>query len=291
MIESMTGYGASTRSSENYQITVEVKSLNSKYFELSLKLPRVYMKYEHLLKNKLSQKLKRGKISLLFNIEVLNEDKRTLKINRILAKKYLTEIRELGEYLDIENPVGLPFILELPEVIPTEAEQVDEEEWMLMEQAIEGATDELIKSRQEEGKALDQDLAKRREAIAESLEKVKVLAPIRMSNIRNRIEQSFDEIKHKVEVDKNRFEQELIFYMEKLDINEEIVRLDQHLSFFKQLREEKKSNGKQLQFLSQEMGREINTIGSKANDAGIQRLVVGMKNELEKIKEQVLNIV
>ena len=205
MIESMTGYGASTRSSENYQITVEVKSLNSKYFELSIKLPRVYMKYEHLLKNKLSQKLKRGKISLLFNIEVLNEDKRTLKINRILAKKYLTEIRELGEYLKIEKPIGLPFILELPEVIPTEAEQVDEEEWMLMEQAIEGATDELIKSRQEEGKALDQDLAKRREAIAAALEQVKILAPIRMSNIRNRIEQSFEEIKHKVEVDKNRF--------------------------------------------------------------------------------------
>ena len=287
----MTGYGTSTRSSKNFQITVEVKSLNSKYFELSIKLPRVYMKYEHLLKNKLSNRLMRGKVSVLLNVEVLNEDKRTLKINRILAKKYLSEIRQLGKFLDIEKDVELAFLLELPEVIPTEAEQEDEEEWNLMEEAIHEAIEHLIESRNEEGKALDEDMRLRQEAISQSLEELKVLAPRRLEQIRSRIDNSMDDIRRKIDVDQNRFEQELIFYMEKLDINEEIVRLEQHLNFFKQLREEDSSNGKQLQFLSQELGREINTIGSKANDAEIQRLVVGMKNELEKIKEQVLNIV
>ena len=291
MIHSMTGYGASTRSSKNYQITVEVKSLNSKYFELSLKLPKVYMKYEHLLKNKLSKKLKRGKVSVLLNIEVLNENKRTLKINRALAKKYLAEIRELGKFLEIEKDVDLPFVLDLPEVVPTEAEQEDQEEWTLMAEAIDEAIEHLIVSRNEEGKALDKDLSHQVNSISTALAKVQELAPERMDVIRNRIQQALDDIKHKVETDQNRFEQELIFYMEKLDINEEIVRLGQHLTFFTQLQAEDQSNGKQLQFLSQEMGREINTIGSKANDAGIQRLVVGMKNELEKIKEQVLNIV
>ena len=216
MIQSMTGYGASTRSSKNYQITVEVKSLNSKYFELSLKLPKVYMKYEHLLKNKLSKKLKRGKVSVLLNIEVLNENKRTLKINRVLAKKYLTEIRELGKFLEIERDVDLQFVLDLPEVIPTEAEQEDQEEWNLMAEAIDEATDQLTRSRIEEGKALDKDLAHQVESISTSLQKVQSLAPKRMENIRSRIEQSLEDIKHKVEADQNRFEQELIFYMEKL---------------------------------------------------------------------------
>ena len=291
MIQSMTGYGTSTLSSENYQITVEVKSLNSKYFELSIKLPRVYMKYEHLLKNKLGKRLKRGKISVILNVEVLNEDKRTLQINHLLAKKYLTEIRELGKFLELKKDVDLQFLLELPEVIPTEVEQEDEEEWQMMETAIHEAIAHLKESRIEEGKALDEDLRLRREAIGSSLLHLKELAPRRMDQIRNRIQTSMDEIRRKIDADQNRFEQELIFYMEKLDINEEMVRLEQHLNFFKQLQEEETSNGKQLQFLSQEMGREINTIGSKANDAEIQRLVVGMKNELEKIKEQVLNIV
>jgi uncharacterized protein (TIGR00255 family) len=249
------------------------------------------MKYEHLLKNKLSKRLKRGKVSVILNVEVLNENKRTLQINQVLAKKYLSEIRDLGKYLELEKEVDLQFLLELPEVIPTEAEQEDEEEWQMMESAIKEAIEHLIESRMEEGKALDEDLRLRREAIGIALEKLKKLAPRRIDQVRNRIDSAMDEIRRKIDTDQNRFEQELIFYIEKLDINEEMVRLEQHLNFFKQLQEEDKSNGKQLQFLSQEMGREINTIGSKANDAEIQRLVVGMKNELEKIKEQVLNIV
>lgn len=181
-------------------------------------------------------------------------------------------------------------LLELPEVIPTEVEKEDPEEWKLINESLKIASENLVESRKEEGAALDKDLAERNSHIRSKLEEVKVLAPKRMENVRNRIEQSLEEIRHKVETDPNRFEQELIFYLEKYDINEEIVRLSQHLDYFESLRTSNKSNGKQLQFLAQEMGREINTIGSKANDASIQRIVVGMKDELDKIKEQVLNI-
>lgn len=291
MIHSMTGYGAATKVSRNYQVTVELKSLNSKFLELSLKLPRVYMKYEQRLRNMLSKELVRGKVSVLINVEVLGADKRSLQINKTLAAKYLEEIRALGKHLKLEEEPDIKFILELPDVIPSEVETEDEEEWELIESAMVDSCKQMLESRNEEGLALAKDLSDSCNAIEESLEEIKVLAPKRLEAIRSRIEQSIEDIRHKVEADQNRFEQELIFYVEKLDINEEIVRLGQHLKFFRELQEEDQSNGKQLQFLSQEMGREINTIGSKANDAEIQRLVVGMKNALEKIKEQVLNIV
>ena len=291
MIQSMTGYGMGSCSSSHYNVTVELKSLNSKYLELMLKLPRTYMKYETKLRTHLTKQLQRGKVTMVINTEVLSGDKRTLNINQELVKKYLDELNGLANFLEIPANASLDLLLNLPEVIPTEVEQEDPEEWNLIEQATKMACENLLKSRMEEGKALDVDLKGRVVAIGEGLEEIKLLAPVRMENIRSRIGQSLDDIRHKVEVDPNRFEQELIFYMEKYDINEEIVRLSQHLKYFEELREKDKSNGKQLQFLSQEMGREINTIGSKANDASIQRYVVGMKEELEKIKEQVLNIV
>lgn len=291
MIESMTGYGSATRSSSNFNITIELKSLNSKYLEVMLKLPRVYLKYEHKMRNYLTKELKRGKVVVLLNVEVLSPEKRTLNINKGLANKYKTELEELGEHLGIENQVDFAFLLGLPEVIPTEIDHEDPEEWKLLEEATALACEELTRNRIEEGKALDEDMGKRVIAIREALEEVKKLAPVRIENIRNRLDQSMEDIKHKVEVDKNRFEQELIYYLEKYDINEEIVRLSQHLEFFVEMLAGEISNGKQLNFIAQEMGREINTIGSKANNAQIQRLVVGMKNELEKIKEQVLNVV
>lgn len=291
MIQSMTGYGAATVSSERYRLTIELKSLNSKYLELITKLPRGYMKYEHKIRGEVSSQLKRGKISLMFNVEVLKADGRTLNINQALVKKYMEELENLAEYLEVEAHIDLPLLLNLPEVIPTDQEDEDPEEWQLFEQALKTACKRMIESRTDEGKALDRDLGERISSIRAYLEEVKKLAPGRLDYIRNRIDQAFEEIKHKVEADPNRFEQELLFYMEKYDINEEIVRLEQHLSYFDELRFTEESNGKQLQFLSQEMGREINTIGSKANDANIQRNVVGMKDELEKIKEQVLNVV
>jgi len=289
MIESMTGYGSATCSSDRYRVTVELKSLNSKYLEVSFKLPKVYAKYENRIRALVTQHFSRGKVAFLHNVEVLKADRRTLNINQTLAKKYLEELETLGDFLKIDSKIDLPTILNLPEVIPTESDQEDPEEWALTEEALTKACEQLIISRREEGKALDADLAGRVAAIKAALEEVKVLAPIRLDNIRSRIGKAMEDIKHKVEVDPNRFEQELIFYVEKYDINEEIVRLSQHLSYFEELRTNPNRNGKKLQFLAQEMGREINTIGSKANDAGIQRLVVQMKDELERIKEQVLN--
>jgi uncharacterized protein (TIGR00255 family) len=287
----MTGYGAATCASTHYRVTVELKSLNSKYLEVAFKLPRVYMKYEHRIRNQIAALMQRGKVTFLLNVEVLQADRRTLNINQALVKKYLTELQALAQSLDIDARVDIPLLLTLPEVIPTEVEQEDPEEWSLIEQAVEQACQALLHSRNEEGQALGEDLKGRVAAIHQGLQVIQELAPARLEAIRERIGQSIEDIRHKVEADQNRFEQELIFYVEKLDINEEIVRLTQHLLYFEELRQSEQNTGKQLQFLAQEMGREINTIGSKANDAGIQRLVVAMKDELERIKEQVFNVV
>lgn len=292
MIISMTGYGSATRSSENYKVTVELKSLNSKYLEATMKLSRAYLKYEHKLRNILIRELVRGKIIVILNVEILTADKRTLNINRALAKKYVTELREMSNELGISGEISWSLLMELPEVIPTDQDIADPEEWALIEDALKGACTELTQSRTVEGDALDKDLVERVQAIHTNLEEIKELAPKRLESVRNRIDQSLEDIRHKVEgLDKNRFEQEIIYYIEKLDINEEIVRLSQHLIYFSEMRSNNTSNGKQLQFIGQEMGREINTIGSKANDPQIQRRVVSMKDELEKIKEQVLNVV
>lgn len=292
MIQSMTGYGAATCSSENYRVTVELKSLNSKFLEATIKLPRSYMKYEHKVRNMLTQRLVRGKVMMVFNVEVLSAEKRTLNINRALAKKYVEELQEIGEFLEVQDRISWSLLLELPEVIPTDLDQADPEEWALFEEALEAACGQLEQSRNDEGKALEDDLIQCVGAIRANLTEIEELAPLRAETIRQRLEQSLEDIRHKVEdLDKNRYEQELIYYLEKLDINEEIVRLSQHLNYFNEMRGNETSNGKQLQFISQEMGREINTIGSKANDAQIQRHVIQMKNELEKIKEQVLNVV
>ncbi|MEM8891838.1 MAG: YicC/YloC family endoribonuclease [Bacteroidota bacterium] len=292
MLQSMTGYGSSTQSSQNYSVTIELKSLNSKYLELVMKLPKVYVKYEHKLRNILSKRLGRGKVLVLLNVDVLNPDKQPIKINRALIKGYLTEFQSVANELGMKEDISLEFLLGLPEVIPTESENEDPEEWELIEKALAEAIERMIESRVEEGKSLSADLDNRVKGIRTELEIIKDLAPKRMDTIRERLDKSLDEIRSKVaDLDKNRFEQELIFYMEKQDINEEIVRLTQHLNFFEEMQALNKSNGKKLQFISQEMGREINTIGSKANNADLQRHVVRMKDELEKIKEQVLNAV
>lgn len=292
MLQSMTGYGSSTQISQNYKVTIELKSLNSKYLELVMKLPKVYVKYEHKLRNILTKKLKRGKVLVLLNVEILNPDKHPIKINRALIKGYLTEFREVSKELGMDGDVSMEFLLGLPEVIPTEPASEDPEEWDLIESAIKVAIEKMLENRMEEGKSLSADLDLRVKGIRTELETIKEMAPKRMEIIRGRLEKSLDDIRSKVkDLDKNRFEQELIFYMEKQDINEEIVRLTQHLNFFEEMQQLQQSNGKKLQFISQEMGREINTIGSKANNADLQRHVVRMKDELEKIKEQVLNAV
>lgn len=291
MILSMTGYGAATVESANYKISVELKSLNSKFFELSLRVPRLYMQYEHKIRQILSSELQRGKVSMFLNAEVMNPEKRSLNINRVLAKSYLKEINSVRDYLGVDQEVDLPFLMGLPEIIPIESAEPDPEEWELIQQATLAAAAKLTKSRSDEGKALSLDLENRLTEITSNLAEVETRAPSRVDQIRDRLMSALGDVKGRVDFDPNRFEQELIFYIEKLDINEEIVRLRQHLTYFEKIKSEPISNGKKLNFIAQEMGREINTIGSKAQNAEMQRFVVTMKDELDKIKEQVLNIV
>ena len=292
MILSMTGYGLGISSSANFRVTVELKSLNSKYFDLSIKLPNAYNKYEIKLRNMLMAKLKRGKVVATVSVEVLNETKGSLHINNTLAKAYFHELTKLKEFVGLKGDIDLPLLLSLPEVIPEETIIEDPEEWTLIQKAVEKAGDHLYQNRIDEGKALDKDLSLRRDTIAACLLEVEKLLPNRKQHIRDRLSLSLQEIRNKVgDWDPNRYEQEVMFYLEKLDINEEIVRLKQHLAYFIEVKDLPENSGRKLQFLSQEMGREINTIGSKANNAPIQRLVVQMKDELEKIKEQVHNIV
>lgn len=290
MVQSMTGYGAFTIDSYNYRVSVELKSLNSKYFELNLKLPRNYSQYELQLRNYLSQYLRRGKVSANLSVEVLNPEKKHLRINKNLVKSYLAELNTMREEMDITQTLDLPFLLSLPDVMNEDSESADPEEWKLIELSFQNASRELRESRSREGKALERDLRIRVDLIQRHLENSEKLIPQRMENIRNRVLSSLNELSNSFNIDGNRFEQELIYYIEKLDINEEVVRLKKHLEYFTETLNSEDSNGKKLGFISQEMGREINTIGSKANDADIQVHVVKMKEELEKIKEQILNI-
>ena len=287
----MTGYGSSTVSSNNYKVTVELKSLNSKYVEINVKLPRNYIQQEMNVRNSLTRKLVRGKINVLLNVEVLNPDKKSLRVNTPLVESYMEELEGLRKKLGLENQVSMEYLLGLPEAIRSETDENDPEEWSLIEKAMGEATVNLIQSRTAEGKVLDADMKSSNQVIAEQLKQVRELLPQRIENIRSRILAALQEVKDRVQMDSNRFEQELLYYIEKLDINEEMVRLEKHIEYLGKTLDEPKSNGKKLGFIAQEMGREINTLGSKANNADIQVFVVKMKEALEQIKEQVLNVV
>lgn len=287
----MTGYGSATASSNDFKVTVELKSLNSKFVEVNLKLPRTYLTHEVTIRNYLVGELKRGKINALITVEVLNPEKSRLKINRDIVRGYVNELKILKDELGLTAPLDLEYLLTLPDAISNDDNSEDPEEWNLIQQAMETAAKSITQSRVREGKALEDDLKLRCELIAISLEAVEALLPQRIDAIRSRILASLNEIVDRVNIDGNRFEQELIYYIEKLDVNEEIVRLKKHIDYFEATLKESESNGKKLGFISQEMGREINTIGSKANDAEIQFYVVKMKEELEKIKEQLMNII
>ena len=290
MIQSMTGYGSATLSSENYKVTVELKSLNSKFLEINMKIPRSYMQNELALRNFLTQHLGRGKINAALTVEVLNPAKSSLKINRSLVSAYAAELTQLAEEVGLKNDISLEYILSLPDTMLSDSSEGDPEEWKLIELCFQNGVRQLVESRAEEGKALERDLRIRCELIESNLEEIIKVMPQRIENARTRILQSLNDLQDSFNIDSNRFEQELIYYIEKMDINEEVVRLRKHLQYFISTVDEEESNGKKLGFISQEMGREINTIGSKANDADLQVFVVKMKEELEKIKEQILNI-
>jgi len=289
MIQSMTGFGKAICELPEKTVVIEVKSLNSKQLDVNLRLPQVYRDKEHIIRTILSEKLVRGKVDISIYIENSSNTQRKV-INTDIVKFYYNQIKSIEAELSISNDNILNSILRLPDVMTGESETLDDSEWCTIESCIHNALNELNIYRSTEGAALANDLQMRIGLILENLEQIKKREHLRLDKIRDRIRQMLEENVGSENVDRNRFEQELIFYIEKLDITEEKVRLTQHCDFFMENIKEGAYNGKKLNFIAQEIGREINTIGSKANDADIQRFVVMMKDELEKIKEQSLNV-
>lgn len=290
MIKSMTGFGKSTAEYAGKKITIELRSLNSKSLDLNLRLPYLYRNKEADLRSELSKQVERGKLDVTFFIEQTQEIA-SASINKPLAKKYYKELQLLAKELNEKNTDVFSLLLKMPDVFKSEKEtqELDEKEWKLVKKTFENALESFQKFRSDEGKTLAQELKKRIENIDTLLKKIADTDPARVKNIRNRIEKNVGEFIDAEKIDKNRLEQELIYYIEKLDITEEKLRLKTHLDYFLKTMKEQ-SGGRKLGFITQEIGREINTIGSKANNADIQKMVVQMKDELEKIKEQLLNV-
>lgn len=285
----MTGYGKANGNYASKTITVEIKSLNSKLFDLNTKLPAVYREKELLIRSLLSEKLGRGKVDLNISIEDA-EGQMRVSINQPLALAYLNEINHLAKAGNLPADAHiLSTLMEMPDVLQPAKELLDEDEWLFVENLIVEAADALMDFRKMEGAHLEEDIRERVKAIENLRIQVSDFLPERLLAVRERIEKNVSEFVQD-ETDKNRLEQEIIYYLEKLDITEEHTRLNGHCTYFLETMREDGMVGKKLAFITQEMGREINTMGSKANYVPIQKLVVEMKDELEKIKEQLLNI-
>lgn len=290
MIKSMTGYGKSTAETPQKKITIEIKSLNSKQLDLNFKIPWLYKEKEIDIKSLINQKLDRGKIDLSIFCDNL-DDEYIPAINKPIVKNYYNQLKEISEELNLDlNEHILSTILRLPETLKTEKHELDEEEWNLVKRQLLEAINMLDLYRIEEGNALEKDIRNNLNRITLSLEHIESFEGGRIKKVREKLISILNENVNSENIDKNRFEQELIFYLEKFDINEEKIRLRKHCEYFLESLETPSPNGKILSFITQEIGREINTIGSKANDASIQKLVVMMKDDLEKIKEQTLNV-
>jgi TIGR00255 family protein len=281
----MTGFGKSTLLLTQKKITFEIKSLNSKTLDLNTRIPQAYREKELQIRKQIADTLERGKIDLILTIENTS-DKNSTIINADIVKGYINQMLQIIPNADTTEL--LKMAVRMPDALVIPTEEIQEEEYKQIENIIQQALAELKQFRIQEGKNLQKDFELRIENIKKLLVEIEKLDPERLLSVRERLEKSVAEIAERV--DENRFEQELIFYFEKLDITEEKVRLSNHLNYFLQTLNEPQSNGRKLGFIAQEMGREINTLGSKASHAGMQQIVVLMKNELEKIKEQVLNI-
>lgn len=290
MIKSMTGYGIASFDSGSTKYTVEIKSLNSKFLELSLRLPKIFSEKEFQLRNECSKQIERGKVNLSINVEQANTIAKAAGIDTQLLKNYYEQLKAVSA--ELNEPTGnlLQLALGLPEVVKYDEETLSEDEWKIVEKTFNQAMADFQQFRADEGGVLEQDLKYRIGIIMQNLELVEIEEPKRVPIIRERLNQFLNEAVGCEAVDQNRFEQELIYYIDKLDITEEKIRLKTHCEYFIETLKNADANGKKLGFISQEIGREINTLGSKANDANIQKLVVGMKEELEKIKEQLLNV-
>jgi uncharacterized protein (TIGR00255 family) len=290
MIKSMTGYGIATFDSGSTKYTVEIKSLNSKFLELSLRIPKAFSEKEFQLRNECNKQIERGKVNLSINVEQADSSVKAAGIDAALLKNYYNQLKSVSNELGEPGGNLLQLALGLPEVVKYDEETVSEEEWKVVEKTFQQALSAFQQFRADEGNVLEQDVKMRIGIILKNLELVEVEEPKRVPIIRERLNQFLNEAVARESIDQNRFEQELIYYIDKLDITEEKIRLKSHCDYFIETLKNADANGKKLGFISQEIGREINTLGSKANDANIQKLVVGMKEELEKIKEQLLNV-
>jgi uncharacterized protein (TIGR00255 family) len=287
MIQSMTGYGKSILQLPTKKVTIEIKTLNSKNLDLNVRIPSYYREKELAVRKKLASGLVRGKIDFSVYVEMTADEASTV-INKTVVNDYIQQLKNML-FTENNNDVELlKMAMRMPDALKTEREELDEGEWKLIEEAIEEALKETIQYRVDEAASLEDDFKLRILNIKKYLEEVNALDEERLKDVRARLRKSIDDLK--VEIDENRFEQELIYYLEKLDINEEKVRLGNHLEYFLQELDSEDSNGKKLGFIVQEIGREVNTTGSKANYASMQKSVIQMKNELEKIKEQILNV-
>lgn len=286
MIQSMTGFGKHVIQLQSKKITVELKSLNSKSIDLNARMPGSYREKELEIRKIIASSLVRGKVDFGLYIETTGIET-AAQINEQVVKGYLKQLDSIsgnqGEMAQL-----LEIAMRMPDTLKTERADIDENEYKVILEALKEALSEINKFRSEEGSVLEQDFVERIKTLEKLLDEVVKMDPDRQADVRQRLEKAVGDIK--ADVDSNRFEQELIYYLEKYDITEEKVRLANHLDYFAKTMKSDDSNGKKLGFISQEIGREINTIGSKANYAPMQQLVVQMKDELEKIKEQMLNV-
>ena len=286
MVKSMTGFGKGEAALRNKKITVEIRSLNSKQLDLSLRLPAVYRQSEYEIRNLIARTIQRGKVDVFVTVESQAVET-SARINREVFREYLRQMNDTLSFsgIDAGYDAILPVIMRLPDVVATEAEAISEEEHAALLAAVEAHLDAF---REQEGAILIADLLRRVELIEQYKTEVVPFEKARTETVKARILDNLSKLA--VDVDRNRLEQEMIFYLEKLDITEEKVRLTNHCNYFREVASSEEGAGRKLGFIAQEMGREINTMGSKANEPNIQILVVKMKDELEKIKEQVLNI-
>jgi len=286
----MTGFGKAICEFGNKKIVVEVKSLNSKQLDVSTRISGLYREKDIEIRNELSQKLERGKIDLSLYVDNSGKESVT-QINQSVIESYYEQIKALSDKLGIDVPANwFDVLLRLPDTMKTETVELDENEWLEIRKTMTTALEQLTLFRIQEGKSLETVFNDKITHIGQLLEETAPFEAERVEKIKARLEENLQALSDKIDIDKNRLEQELIFYIEKLDVNEEKVRLRNHLNYFMETMQHEKSPGKKLGFIAQEIGREINTLGSKANNSEMQKIVVLMKDDLEQIKEQVLNV-
>jgi len=285
----MTGYGTAKGTAGGQSVTVEIRSLNSKFLELNVRVPSQFRDKELELRGELSRRIERGKADMNINFENADTNRRST-INRDLFEAYHNELHDIAKEYHLSDVNMLDIVLRMPQVMNNDKVEADESQWKELQGIIHNAILHFDEFRRNEGAVLEADISNRIKAIEARIPEVEVFEPQRLEAVRAKLQKGFSDMKDAAGADQNRFEQELIYYIEKLDITEEKVRLRSHCEYFLQTMALPDANGKKLGFITQEIGREINTMGSKANDARIQRLIVEMKDELEKLKEQLANV-